>query len=162
MLYKDFTPAEWQKIIILPQLAALFVSLASPSGILSIVKEMLAASGHIASTIKQGSSNDLIRAAAADIQALLANRQQIEGLDISLDQTGIQDRCLNTCREVAALLEQKAPADAEGYKQWVYAVALESAKAAREGGFLGIGGIRVNIAEEDALYEIAGALAIRV
>lgn len=162
MVYKDFTPAEWQKIITLPQLAALYVSLASPGGILSIIKEMLAASSHIASTFKQGSSNALIDAAAAGIQELLANRQQIEGLDINLDQAGIQDRCLDTCRAVAALLEQKAPEEAEEYKQWVYAVALESAKAAKEGGFLGIGGIQINIAEEDALYDLAATLGISV
>ena len=63
--------------------------------------------------------------------------------------------------QVAALLSQKAPADAERYKQWVYQAAQNSANAAREGGVFGIGGERVSEAETAALQEIAAALDIR-
>jgi len=69
-------------------------------------------------------------------------------------------QCLKACRDVAALLSQKAPADAEQYKQWVYQSAQNSANAAKEGGVFGIGGERVSEAEATALKEIASALDI--
>jgi hypothetical protein len=68
--------------------------------------------------------------------------------------------CLQACRDVAALLAQKAPADAEQYKQWVYQSAQNSANAASEGGVFGIGGERVTEAETAALKELAVALDI--
>jgi hypothetical protein len=58
------------------------------------------------------------------------------------------------------LLAQKAPEEAEGYKQWVYKAAQLSSEAAKEGGFLGMGGKRVTEAEAAALKEVAGALGI--
>jgi hypothetical protein len=69
-------------------------------------------------------------------------------------------QCLQTLRDVAALLSQKAPADAQAYKQWVYQAAQNSANAAKEGGVFGIGGQRVSEAETAALKEIAMALEI--
>jgi len=57
-------------------------------------------------------------------------------------------------------LAQKAPSDAEPYKQWVYQSAQNSAKAAKEGEFFGIGGERGSETETAALKEIAIALGI--
>jgi hypothetical protein len=76
------------------------------------------------------------------------------------DLNEMKAQCLQACREVAALLSQKAPAEAQAYKQWVYQAAQNSANAAKEGGFLGIGGERVSEAETAALKELATALDI--
>ena len=49
------------------------------------------------------------------------------------------------CQEVAALLEQKStPSEAAEFKAWAVAVGEKVAGAAKEGGFLGIGGERVS------------------
>jgi hypothetical protein len=62
---------------------------------------------------------------------------------------------------VVTLLARKAPApEAEGYKRWLLTVAQRVAEAAKEGGFLGIGGVRVSEAEQATLAEIAGALGV--
>ena len=74
------------------------------------------------------------------------------------DLNEMKAQCLQACRNVAALLSQKAPADAAQYKQWVYESAENSANAAKEGGVFGIGGERVSEAEAAALKEIALAL----
>jgi hypothetical protein len=60
------------------------------------------------------------------------------------------------------VLAQKAPADAEAYKLWVYQIAKRSAEAAKEGGVLGFGGEKVSSAEVTALSEVATALGITV
>jgi hypothetical protein len=45
-------------------------------------------------------------------------------------------------------------------KQLIYHTALASADAAKEGDFMGIGGVRVNDAEKAALSELASILNV--
>jgi xylose isomerase len=50
--------------------------------------------------------------------------------------------------------------DIDAYKQLIYNAALKTAEAAKEGGFMGIGGTRVSAKEQAALDEIKAALGI--
>ena len=157
----DFTLEEWQLILSLPQVASLYLALASPSGPLGLAQEMIASTKGIVETLKASSGNELIDAVAADIRGKAEKRERLEPpLKPSNDQNEMKAQCLQACRDVAALLSQKAPADAEQYKQWVYQSAQNSANAAKEGGVFGIGGERVSEAETAALREIAIALDI--
>ncbi len=156
----DFTSEEWQQIMIAPQMASLYIALASPSGPVGAVKEMMASTKLIVEAMKASSGNALIDAVVADLREKAERKEKIEPPQISKDPNETKVQCLQACRDLAALLSQKAPAEAEGYKQWVYEAAQHSAEAAKEGGFLGIGGQRVNEAEAAALKEIASALGI--
>ena len=64
----DFTLEEWQQILSLPQVAALYLALASPSGPLGLVQEMMASTKGIVEALKASSGNELIDAIAADIR----------------------------------------------------------------------------------------------
>jgi hypothetical protein len=157
----DFTSEEWQQILSLPQVASLYLALASPSNPLGLAQEMIASSKGLIEALKASSGNELIDAVAADIREKAEKRERMEPpLKPGNDLNEMKTQCLRACREVAALLAQKAPADAEGYKQWVYQAAQNSANAAKEGGFFGIGGESVSEAETAALQEIAGALGV--
>ena len=157
----DFTSEEWQLILSMPQIASLYLALASPSGPLGLVQEMVASTKGLVEAIKSSSGNELVDAVAADIKEKVEKRERLEPpLQASKDPSEMKARCLQTCRDVAALLSQKAPADAHEYKQWVYQAAQNSANAAKEGGFFGIGGEKVSEAETAALNEIAAALGI--
>ena len=158
----DFTSEEWKQISTAPQLASLYVALASPSGPVGVVQEMMASAKLIAEVIKGGSSNALIDAVADDFKRKVENKEKPEQVQLGKDPNEIKANCLQASRDLSALLAKKAPAEAEGYKQWVYRAALSSAEAAKEGGFMGIGGIKVNEAEAAALKEIASALGITV
>jgi hypothetical protein len=57
---------------------------------------------------------------------------------------------------------QKSPAEAEEYKRWLVSLARQTAEAAKEGGFLGIGGTRVSEGESTAITELAAALGVNV
>ena len=157
----DFTLEEWHQILSLPQVASLYLALASPSGPLGLAQEMIASTKGIVDALKASSGNELIDAVAADIRGKAEKRERLEPpLKPSNDPNEMKAQCLRACREVAALLSQKAPADAQAYKQWVYQAAQNSANAAKEGGVFGIGGERVSEAETAALREIATALDI--
>jgi hypothetical protein len=156
----DFTPEEWQQILIAPQMASLYIALSSPSGPVGAVKEMMASTKLIIEAIKVGSGNALIDAVVADLREKAEHKEKVEAPQISKDPNETKAMCLQACRDLAALLSLKAPTEAEGYEQWVYQAAQNSAEAAKEGGFFGIGGTRVSEAEAAALKEIAGALGI--
>ena len=157
----DFTPEEWQLILSLPQVASLYLALASPSGPLGLAQEMIASTKGVVEALKASSGNELIDALAADIREKAEKRERLEPpLKTGNDLNEMKAQCLQACRDVAALLSQKAPADVEQYKQWVYQSAQNSANAAKEGGVFGIGGERVSEAETAALRELATALGI--
>ena len=157
----DFTLEEWQRILSLPQVASLYLALASPSNPLGLAQEMIASTKGIVEALKSSSGNELIDAVAADIREKAEKREKLEPpLQTSNDLNKMKAQCLQACRDVAAVLLQKAPADAQAYKQWVYQAAQNSANAAKEGGVFGIGGERVSEAETAALKEIAMALDI--
>ena len=157
----DFTSEEWQLILSMPQVASLYIALASPSNPLGLAQELIASTKGIVETLKTSSGNELLDEVGADIREKVEKRERLEPpLKTSNDLKDMKAQCLQACREVAALLSQKAPADAQAYKQWVYQAAYNSANAAKEGGVFGIGGERVSEAETAALQEIATALDI--
>ena len=157
----DFTPEEWQQILSLPQVASLYLTLASPSNPVGLAQEMIASTKGIVEALKSSSGNELIDSVAADIREKAEKRERLEPpLKAGNDLNVMKAQCLQACRDVAALLSQKAPADAQAYKQWVYQAAQNSANAAKEGGVFGIGGERVSEAENAALHDVASALGV--
>jgi hypothetical protein len=65
---------------------------------------------------------------------------------------------LETLRQTSALLDAKSPGDAGGFKAWLRGISESVANAAREGGFMGFGGVRVSDAEKATLDEVSMAL----
>jgi hypothetical protein len=154
----DYTAEEWEVLMRAPAAVGMAIVTASPSGPIGVVKEMVAVGSVLGETSPAGDSNTLISAIVADFKAgyrpasLPAQAQNIEE---------IKARALQTCREVTELLARKAPApEAEGVKRWLMTAAQRVAEAAKEGGFLGIGGTRVTAAEQAVVAEIAGVLGV--
>jgi len=72
----------------------------------------------------------------------------------------MKDKCVETLRQAAALVDAKAPGDAAAFKGWLRQISQHVAEAAKEGGFLGIGGVQVSEAEKATLTEISSALKL--
>jgi hypothetical protein len=70
----------------------------------------------------------------------------------------VKPNAIEALRKVSALLDTKAPEDAAAFKAWLRATAQRVAEAAKEGGFLGFGGVQVSDAEKATLTEISAAL----
>ena len=73
----DFTSEEWQRVLSLPQVAALYVALASPSGPIGLVQEMMASTKGILAVLKASSGNELIDAVAADMHEKAEKRERL-------------------------------------------------------------------------------------
>jgi hypothetical protein len=69
-----------------------------------------------------------------------------------------KESALATLREARAIVGQKSPGDVQAFRDLVLSVAQHSAEAAKEGGFLGFGGVQVSKEEQQALDEIKAAL----
>lgn len=156
----DFTPEEWALLAKSPMLAALVVVAASPSGPFGVIKEMVALAKLVAETKAKGGADALVGAIVADITTR-------EGME-QAKPTEIQGKkpeeakayALEQLKNAAALVDQKAPGDAAGFKQWLQEVATRVANAAKEGGFLGFGGTLVSEQEEQALAATSAALGV--
>ncbi len=158
---QSFTPDEWKKLIESPMVASIAITAAEPHGLWGTLKEGLANARGFAEG--RNSSDELVKAVVADIEtaegramAREAMKEQFKGVPLS-EVTG---RSIQTLREVAGILDVKAPNDALAFKRWVFANATRVAEAAKEGGFLGFGGVRVSDKEKAALHDIAAALGL--
>jgi len=147
----DFTPEQWKALTAGPMAAGMYVVLSQVSGPVGLVEESWAIGKEILQATH--SPNELVKevaeAAHASARHLLpsmpGDRQKARGL------------LLDSVRDAVAILG-KDPADASAYGQWVQTVAEKTAAAAREGGFLGIGGTAVTEAEKAALDELAAVV----
>ena len=162
----DYSAEEWRLVLKAPLMAGLAVIAASPSGPLGILREMFAVGKLVAETKAQaegqgGLANELLRAAVADL-ASPDGRAQVDVAELrGLPSEQLRSHALDACRTLASLLDRKASREeAEGVKRWLVTIAQRAAEAAKEGGFLGIGGTRVSEMEIGAIREVARALGV--
>ncbi len=157
----NFTPEEWKTLLEGVMMSGLAVSAAEPSGLLGTLKESFA-EGHALVEARNG-PNELIRSLVAEFETSEGRTFAREGLKEKLSgakAADIKDKSIGTLKEVAALLETKAPEDARPVKEFLYHISQKVADADAEGGFLGFGGVKVTDKEKAALSEISDALKL--
>ena len=158
---QSFTPEEWTKILESTMLSGMAVSAAEPSGLWGLVKEGLASSSALAAAKSDAGSSELVQAVIADFETSEGRSTIQEALRKRFAGAKPADavqRSLANLREVSAILDAKAPADASSFKAWLSGISQKVAAASKEGGFLGIGGVQVSEAEKATLGDIAKAL----
>jgi hypothetical protein len=158
----DFTAEEWEQIQRAPFMAGLAVVAASPSGPFGVIKELFAVGKMLGEVKTQGTSNDLIKALVADIEAGARDLSAPAELKGKTPEQ-VKSYAIESVRQVAALIDKKTkPDEAQGFKQWLVSVAQKVAEATKEGGFLGIGGTRVSEEEAATIKELSTTLGVKV
>jgi hypothetical protein len=157
----DFTPDEWVQVLRAPSWASIAVVAASPSGPFGVVKELFAA-GKLLAEAKAGGQNPLVSALVNDLSTSDGRRQAQPTEASGKSPEEIRQLAVDALKQVASLLDGKAGADAEGFKRWLATLAGRVAEASKEGGFLGIGGVRVSEKETAVLADIGKALGVAV
>ena len=159
---QSFTPDEWIKILESPVLTGMAVSAADPNGLWGTIKEAVASRSAIRALMREPSSSELIRTVIADFQSGEGRTAIQDALQKRLSgakPADIVQRSLANLREVSAIVDEKAPDDAADFKAWLRGIGQMVAEASLEGGFLGIGGVRVSEAEKATLADIERALS---
>ena len=158
----NFSAEEWQQLLESPMLASMAVTAAEPSGLWGMLKESFAAGGTLARVRTDAGANELIKAVVVAFESAEGRGAARDGLQARLQGSKpaeVKDRAIAGLRQVAALLDAKAPEDAAAFKTWLQSIGQHVAEAAKEGGFLGFGGVQVSNAEKATLAEISSALS---
>ena len=155
----DFAPVEWRKLLESPLLAGFAISAADPSGFIGSLQEAFADARALAEAkASSGGGNELIKAVVEDLLTSSGKHDAREGVRTVIqgaELAQMKDRALAELKSTAAILDAKAPADAQAFKSWLAHIA----EAGTEGGFLGFGGVKVSEKEKATLAELNQALA---
>lgn len=150
----SFSAEEWASVLQLPGAVAMYIITASPA-IGDSIKETYALAQNLADAAQKESASGLLKAVLDEFKDAGSARQAQPKFEGQQDMASLRTEILATIRKDVALVEQKAEAnEANEYKMWLYKVANDTAHAAKEGDFMGIGGEKVNQAETDALTEL--------
>jgi hypothetical protein len=163
-----FTEHEIFILSVTPSLIGSSMAFAEGSG-LGTVKEMFSSAKTLMSGIKQYPDNQLIQGILPNMedrkeamaQAKLHKQQAItrmkeQGVN---SHEKMREMLVADCQQVSSILAEKStPKEAQEYKEWAMLIAENVAKAAKEGGFLGIGGTQISEAEIELFNQIAAAL----
>jgi hypothetical protein len=143
-------------------LAGMAVSAADPNGLWGTIREASASRSAIAGSKSRSTSNELVKAVITELDTNEGRsiiQKALEKQIAGATPAEIVQRSLENLREVAAILDSKAsPGDAAAFKAWLGGISHQVAEASMEGGFLGIGGVRVSDAEKATLADIERAL----
>ena len=159
----NFTPDEWKLLLESVMAAGIAVSAAEPSGLWGLLKESFAEGSALDEGQIGPGADALIKAVVADFETPDGRSTARDGLKEKLTgskPTEIKAKCIETLRQAGAVVDAKAPSDAAAFKAWLRQISQHVAEASKEGGFLGIGGVRVSEAEKATLTEISSALKL--
>jgi hypothetical protein len=158
-----YSKYEWQTLVETPIKVGRAMMAVSPSGAIGMAQEVMALRKCYAEAF-QNTSNPV----------LLSLRQHLQNQDTMQsiwehagrafgdrwDATNVRQTALQACQHVNNLLQKISPQDARAYKDFLYNTALKIAEAAREGGFMGMGGVAVSEEEKVMLADISNTLGI--
>ena len=151
----DFSEEEWARLGRAPLVVGMAISVADPGGPIETMKESGAALRTVLEAAEGGRHGEFVRALAEDVAAK-ARRRENPLAGFKPDRRNLREDILDELRGVNALLLEKAtPDDVDGFRDWLRATAQRAALAAREGGFLGMGGELVSEREQQMLDTLA-------
>lgn len=154
-----FTTDEWTTLRDTPHFVAAAATLAGSSG-LGTIKEGFATAKSFLDAGKD--ANSLIRDLAAREeldQAQMSIRSQVTFTDPEGTKAKLRAEALAKSASALTLLSSKGdPGDSEAYRTFLIQIAERITQAAKECGFLGIGGERVSADEQTFLRDLSASL----
>lgn len=152
----DYTPEEWKLIVTAPLMAGTIATLSDMGGPVGLVKEAFAVAKAAAASA-QSTSNELIRSVVESMKAREGKPEMPQGAKTAAEA---RTALIGVCRRALDTVARKSPTDAAEYGRWMVSLARTATEAAKEGGFLGMGGTLVSPAESAAVSELASALGV--
>lgn len=159
----DYTQEEIEKMMVAPMLVSMYVMGASVSGPIGLVKEMMAGVETAVQVGKAAEPGSLFNSLFSEENMKAQQDKMQQGTKEStqgaqnMDQA--QAKMLDDLKAAVGIVAAKgSPEELATYKQLIVQAAENVASAAKEGGFMGIGGVVVNDAEKQAIGEISAAL----
>lgn len=152
----DFSEEEWNELLKAPMLVGMYIIMADVS-VTAMAKEMAGMLKGVTTTAVPEAAQDLIAALSGDFVAKTQNKE-IPQPDIDKSQDPKKQIMDQLLAATAVANEKISPEEKAGFNEWLMMIANATAEAGREGGFLGIGSVRVSDKEKAALEELRTAL----
>lgn len=167
----NYSEEEWRLIAAIPQFVSYTVAGAGFSGVVGTAKEALASVQAMMAGLEDYPENGLIGSIAPDPNDMeaakktsLANKAYLEQLKTEHKvetSEEMSDIILKEIYHVLAIVdERELEKTAVEFRHWIYQIGHKVASAAKEGGFLGIGGKRISEDEAKFLVSLRVVLAL--
>ncbi len=158
---EQFSTEEWMSLLKAPLMAGMAIALASPNDPIGMVKEVFAATKAVVESGTRPDASELLQAVVAELKAgkndELKEEMKIDGSSVEALRAEVASEL---DKAVTVLNEKASSGDAQDFKQMLMLAAQKAAEAAKEGGFMGIGGEKVNAAEQQALDDLQQKLGL--
>lgn len=157
----SFTDDEWRSLLAAPYLTAMLIVIADPN--FAFFKE-LAAVGQAIMVSGTRSKNELILAISQEFSQKETQEQikpELEKFQSQKDPILLKQMLLEQVQNAADLVGEKSIENNEAYRKWLLYLAQQAAEGSKEGGFLGIGAVRVSDREKSMLAELAQTLGVK-
>jgi Bacterial protein of unknown function (DUF937) len=144
--------AEWSKVAAAPIAAMMTVASSDLDGPIDTMKEVKAAQAALFEAAKEAPAGSILSAA-------FGGGLSQEGLKSVRAMAKDREGLTRLIADATAAVKQRSPGELEAFKAAIRSIGKATAEAAKEGGFLGIGGTLVSDDEKAALAKLDGALA---
>jgi hypothetical protein len=147
----DYTEEEWKTLITTPYLTAMLIILSDFN--LTFYNEVAALAQGVMASVT-GSKVPLIVALATDVmnkENQEKMRVEMEGMKGEKDVMVFKKQMLDQVLQAVSLVDEKSVEDGQAIRKWLLFLAQQTAEGSKEGGFLGIGAVRVSALEQAEL-----------
>jgi hypothetical protein len=154
----DYIDEEWKRLVRAPFVAGLALSIADPGGPIEMAHETMAT---LKATTAPPSREQLLLEVSQEISSMVSQKQNpLSGF--KPDSSALAGKMiLDEIAAVNAILDAKAtPEEADAFRRWLLEVAQAAANAAKEGGFMGFGAVRVSEGEQKMLDQLRSTLGV--
>ena len=156
----DYTPEEWKSILAAPYFAAMYIIVSDMN--MAFFQELAAMSQAVMSSIS-GTKSEFIKTVATDLLSKETQediKPELDKLKDQKDPSALLQSMLDHITSSVDLVDEKSAEDGDAYRRYLVYLAQITAEGSKEGGFLGIGAVRVSEKEQAALDELAQVLGL--
>ena len=160
----DYTQDQVEKMMAAPMLVSMYIMGSSLSGPVGLVKEMMSGVETAMKVAKESAPDSILHTLFSEENMKKEqDKMQQETKESTAGAQNMDEAKAKMLADVKGAVEiissKGSPEEIEAYKKLMVSVAENVANAAKEGGFMGIGGTIVNDAEKTAIADIKTAVA---
>ena len=159
----DYTQDQVEKLMAAPMLVSMYIMGSALSGPIGLVKEMMAGVNTAINAAKAATADSVLHSLfSEENMKLQQNKMQQETKESTAGAQNMDQakaKMLGDVQNCIYIISTKgSPDEIAAYKQLLVQVAENVANAAKEGGFMGMGGTLVSDAEKTAISDIQKAV----
>lgn len=153
---EDYSAEDWEEVVNGPAVAGSLIVMADPA-FFGAIKESAAIAKAI-NEFAESSDAELIQSIGQFVRAGYKFKTPDMPKDKGME--AVLTALIAECRRAAKIVNRVSPEESEAYREYLVAIAQRTAESSKEGGFLGIGAVRVSEQEATALKKLTEALAV--